>query len=125
MNDQQPADLVVILITGPENPKRLPSAFFLTATAAAAEQNVILYLTGPATELLKKGVAEKVYPLEGGKSVAEFMKLATDNGVQVIGCRQSLELNGMSEDDLAMDLPLLTPSQALPSLGAAGKVLTW
>jgi len=125
MNEQQPADLVVILITGPENPKRLPSAFFLTATAAAAEQNVILYLTGPATELLKRGVAEKIHPMEGGKSVAEFMKLATDNGVQVIGCRQSLELNGMSEDDLAMDLPLLTPSQALPSLGAAGKVLTW
>lgn len=125
MNEQQPADLVVILITGPENPRRLPSAFFLTAAAAAAEQNVVLYLTGPATELLKKGVAETIHPMEGGKSVAEFMKLATDNGVQVIGCRQSLELNGMREDDLAMDLPLLTPSQALPSLGAAGKVLTW
>ena len=125
MNEQTPADLVVILITGPENPKRLPSAFFLTATAAAAEQNVILYLTGPATELLKKGVAETIHPREGGKSVAEFRKLATDNGVQVIGCRQSLELNGMTEADLAMELPLLTPSQALPSLGAAGKVLTW
>jgi predicted peroxiredoxin len=125
MTEDQAADLVVILITGPENPKRLPSAFFLSATAAAAEQNVILYLTGPATELLKKGVAEQVYPLEGGKNVAEFMKLATDNGVQVIGCRQSLELNGMTEDDLAMEVPLLTPGQALPSLGAAGKVLTW
>ncbi|MEJ2060168.1 MAG: DsrE family protein [Gammaproteobacteria bacterium] len=125
MADEQAPDLVIIVITGPENPKRLPSAFFLSATAAASEQNVILYFTGPATELLKKGVAENLYPLEGGKSVAEFMQLALDNGVTVIGCQQSLDLNGMTKDDLSMELPLLTPSQALPSLGAAGKVLTW
>jgi len=129
MNEQTAPDLVIILITGPENPKRLPSAFFLAATAAAAEQEVTLYFTGPATELLKAGTAEKVVPLEGGNSIADFMKLAMDNGVTIIGCRQSLDLNGMSEDDLSKDLtkdmPLLTPSQALPALGAAGKVLTW
>ncbi|MFC2970027.1 DsrE family protein [Acidimangrovimonas pyrenivorans] len=120
-----PADLVIILITGPENPRRLPSAFFLAATAAAAEQNVVMYFTGPATELLAKGKAATIYPMEGGKSVAEFLKLATDNEVQIIGCLQSLELNGMTRDDVPADIPLLTPSTALPSLAAAGKVLTW
>ncbi len=123
---EESADLVVIMITGPENKRRLPSAFFLAATAAAAEQNVIMYFTGPATELLKTGVAENLYPMEGGKSIADFMKNAMDNGVQVMGCRQSLDLVGMDTSELAyQDLPLLTPSQALPSLGAAGKVLTW
>lgn len=125
MDTPQAVDLVIILITGPENPKRLPSAFFLAATAAAAEQNVILYFTGPATELLKKGVAQSIHPMEGGKSVADFMQLALHNGVRIIGCRQSLDLNGMAAEDLVMDMPLLTPSQALPSLGAAGRVLTW
>ncbi|WP_019568617.1 DsrE family protein [Thioalkalivibrio sp. ALMg13-2] len=123
---EETADLVVIMITGPENKRRLPSAFFLAATAAASEQNVIMYFTGPATELLKTGVAENIHPMEGGKSIADFMKNAMDNGVQMMGCRQSLELNGMDESDLAYpNLPLLTPSQALPSLGSAGKVLTW
>ena len=120
-----PADLVIILITGPENPKRLPSAFFLAATAAAAEQKVVMYFTGPATELLAKGRAEEIFPMEGGKSVAGFIKLATDNDVQIIGCLQSLELNGMTKDDVPADIPMLTPSVALPSLAAAGKVLTW
>ncbi len=123
--EQQAADLVIILITGPENPKRLPSAFFLASTAAAAEMNVVVYFTGPATQLLKKGVAEEIYPMEGGNSIKNFMELAMDNGVQFIGCLQSLELNGMSKEDLAFDIPLLTPSQALPSLGSAGRVLTW
>ncbi|WP_018146320.1 DsrE family protein [Thioalkalivibrio sp. AKL6] len=87
---------------------------------------VVIMITGPATELLKTGVAENIHPMEGGKSIADFMKNAMDNGVQMMGCRQSLELNGMDEADLAYsDLPLLTPSQALPSLGSAGKVLTW
>lgn len=119
------ADLVIIVITGAENPKRLPSAFFLAATAAASEQKVIMYFTGPATELLAKGKAESIFPMEGGKSVADFMKLAEDNGVQVIGCLQSLELNGMTKDDLAKAIPLMNPSAALPSLAAAGRILTW
>lgn len=125
MTEPQQWDLVIILITGLENPKRLPSAFFLASTAAAAEQNVMMYFTGPATELLKAGVAEKVFPLAGGKSVAGFMKLAEDNGVRMIGCAQSLELNGMTAADLAKEMPLVNPSAALPSLAKAGRVLTW
>jgi hypothetical protein len=31
----------------------------------------------------------------------------------------------MKEEDLAYDFPLLTPTAALPSLGMAGKVVTW
>lgn len=125
MSDNQAADLVIILITGPENPKRLPSAFFLAATAAAMEQNVVMYFTGPATELLRKGTAESIFPMEGGKSMADFMKLAEDNGVRIIGCLQSLELNGMSADDIGKPIPLLTPGAALPALGSAGRLLSW
>lgn len=127
MSDQaQPADLVIILIAGPENPKRLPSAFFLAATAAAAEMNVVMYFTGPATELLARGRAETIFPMEGGKSVMQFLELARDNGVQVIGCLQSLELNGMTAADVFdPTIPLMTPGTALPSLASAGKVLTW
>lgn len=122
---QQAADLVIILITGPENPKRLPSAFFLASTAAAADMNVVMYFTGPATLLLKKGVAENIRPMEEGNTIKDFMELALDNGVQFVGCLQSLELNGMKKEDLAFDVPLVTPSQALPSIGQAGRVLTW
>ncbi|MDE2563666.1 MAG: DsrE family protein [Sphingomonadales bacterium] len=123
--EDTPADLVIILISGPESPKRIPSAFFLAATAAAAEQKVAMYFTGPATELLATGRAAQIYPMEGGKSVAEFMKLATDNGVQLIGCLQSLELSGLTRDDVPAQIPMMTPSAALPSLAAAGRVLTW
>ena len=125
MTEQNIPDLVIILITGPENPKRLPSAFFLASTAAANEQDVLIYFTGPATELLKKGVAESIFPLPGGKSVADFMKLADDNGVRMIGCSQSLDLNDMTAADLSREMPFINPSTALPALAQAGRVLTW
>ncbi|MBD3729683.1 MAG: DsrE family protein [Sphingomonadales bacterium] len=123
--DQTPADLVIIVITGAENAKRIPSAFFLAATAAAEEMKVVMFFTGPATELLAKGRAEQIVPMRGGKSIAEFMSLATGNGVQILGCLQSLELNGMTREDIPADIPVLTPAAALPALASAGKVLTW
>jgi predicted peroxiredoxin len=123
--EQKAPDLVVILLTGPENPGRLPSAFFLASTAAAEDMNVVMYFTGPSTQLLKKGVADSVYPMEGGQPISYFINLARQNGVQMIACKQSLDLNGMKEEDLAYDFPLLTPTAALPSLGMAGKVVTW
>lgn len=52
--EQKAPDLVIILLTGKENAKRLPSAFFLASTAAAEDMNVVVYFTGPATELLKR-----------------------------------------------------------------------
>ncbi len=123
--EQQAPDLAIILITGPENPKRIPSAFFLASAAAAEGMNVAMYFTGSAAMLLNKGVAENLYPMEGGKSIADFMKLAIDNGVKVIGCLQSLDLNGMKKEDISLDIPLLTPTAALPTLGMAKRVLTW
>jgi len=123
--EQKAPDLVIILLTGPENPARLPSAFFLASTAAAEDMNVVMYFTGPSTQLLKKGVAESTYPMQGGQPISYFMNLARQNGVQMIGCKQSLDLNGMKEEDLGYEIPLLTPTAALPSLGMAGKVVTW
>ena len=82
-------------------------------------------LHGPATKLLKRGVSERIYPLPGGKSVADFITLAEDNGVRIIGCAQSLDLVGMTVKDLAQQLPMLTPGQALPALALAKRILTW
>jgi len=63
--------------------------------------------------------------MEGGQPISYFINLARQNGVQMIACKQSLDLNGMKEEDLAYDFPLLTPAVVLPSLGMTGEVVTW
>ena len=59
-------DFAIIMTSGSDTPKRVASPFFLAATAAAMEMNVVVYFTGQGTLLLKKGEAAKTFPKKGG-----------------------------------------------------------
>ncbi|MFA7496944.1 MAG: hypothetical protein WCY67_11645 [Acidithiobacillus sp.] len=84
-----------------------------------------MYFIGSATELLGKGKAQSIFPIPSGKCVADFIKLAEDNGRRIIGCLPSLELNCKTADDLRKRILLFTPSAVLSSLVAASLILTW
>lgn len=121
----QKIDFAIIMTSGPDTPKRLASPFFLAATAAAEEMNVVVYFTGQGTLLLKKGIASKTYAKEGGMPVKHFMDQALANGAQFVACAASLDLNDISEDELDYTLPRVSVSEALPYLGAANKLVSF
>lgn len=56
---EEDIEFTIIMTSGPDTPNRLASPFFLAATAAAAEMNVVIYFTGQGTLLLKKDEAER------------------------------------------------------------------
>ena len=85
----------------------------------------MVYFTGLGTLLLKKGVAEEIYPKPGGKSVAQFMQLARDNGAQFVLCATSMDLFDLKPTDVLPDIPAFSVSQALPYLEAANKLLSF
>ncbi|MEK8088296.1 DsrE/DsrF/DrsH-like family protein [Thermithiobacillus plumbiphilus] len=124
-NTPQQIDLGIVMTSGPDTPRRLASPFFLAATAAAEERSVVVYFTGLGTLLLKKGVAEEIYPKPGGKSVAQFMQLARDNGAQFVLCATSMDLFDLTPADVLPDIPAFSVSQALPYLEAANKLLSF
>lgn len=123
--EQKPIDFAIIMTSGPDTPKRLASPFFLAATAAAEEMNVVVYFTGLGTLLLKKGVAERLYPKEGGKSVRFFMDQALKNGAQFVACVASMDLNDIKKEDLAFELPMVGVAESLPYLGSANKLVSF
>ncbi len=118
-------DFAIIMTSGPDTPKRLASPFFMAATAAAEEMNVVVYFTGLGTLLLKKDVAEHVYPKEGGKSVKSFMDQALANGVRFIACASSMDLNDMNKSDLGFDVPMVGVAESLPYLASANKLVSF
>jgi len=124
MNEQD-IDFAIIMTSGPDTPKRLPAPFFFAATAAAAEMGVIVYFTGQGTLLLRKGVAEKIYPKAGGMSVKHFMDQALNNGARFVACKASLDLNDIPAGDLAYELPMVGVAEALPYMGAAKKLVSF
>lgn len=123
--EQKPIDFAIIMTSGPDTPKRLAAPFFLAATAAAEDMNVVVYFTGLGTLLLKRGVAEQLYPKEGGKSVRYFMDQALHNGARFVACVASMDLNDIRKEDLGFDVPMVGVAESLPYLGSANKLVSF
>lgn len=123
--NEQSIDFAIVMTSGPDTPKRLASPFFLAATAAAEDMNVVVYFTGLGTQLLVKGVAENTYAKEGGKSIREFMDLAQQNGARFVLCKTSMDLFGIKDEDIAFDVPGLSVAAALPYLENSKKLLSF
>ena len=70
------------------------------AWRAAMEYDVTMFFTIDGTLLLKKGLAETVYPKAGGKPVSEFIQDALDAGVKFLACTASTELHDLQPADL-------------------------
>ncbi|MBN1264606.1 MAG: DsrE/DsrF/DrsH-like family protein [Anaerolineales bacterium] len=92
--------VMIIMTSGPDLPRRCATPFFFATLAAAMEYEVTMFFTIDGTLLLKKGMAETVYPKEGGEPVSKFLKDAMEAGVEFTACTASTELHDMTADDL-------------------------
>lgn len=93
-------NVLVIMTSGPDTPHRCATPFFFATLAAAMEYDVTMFFTIDGTLLLKKGLAETVFPKAGGKPVSDFIKDALDAGVKFTACTASMELNDLKPEDL-------------------------
>jgi predicted peroxiredoxin len=92
--------VLIIMTSGPETPRRCATPFFFAQLAAAMEYEVTMFFTIDGILLLKKGVAEEVYPKAGGRDVAGFRQDALDAGVRFVACTAATELHDLEADDL-------------------------
>ena len=94
--------MIMMVNTDPANPSELGAPFFQATVAAAMEYEVEVILTARSGQLAIKGVAEKLFVMEGSpKSVYDFMKDAHEAGVHFKVCTPTLELWG---DDLIPEI---------------------
>ena len=96
MDDQ----VFIIMTSGPDTPHRCATPFFFATLGAAMDYTVKMFFTIDGTLLLKKGLAETIYPKEGGKPVSDFLNDALEAGVEFLACTASMELNDLQESDL-------------------------
>ncbi|MFZ5881328.1 MAG: DsrE/DsrF/DrsH-like family protein [Chloroflexota bacterium] len=92
--------ILIVMTSGPETPRRCATPFFFATLAAAMDYEVTMFFTIDGTLLLKKGVAENVYPKAGGKPISAFIQDAIDAGVKFTACTASTELNDIKVEDL-------------------------
>lgn len=118
--------ILIVYTQGPENPAMCAAPFFFARAAAAEEHDVTMFFTMRGTLLMKRGVAETVFPKAGGKSIRQFIEEAVAQGVKLIVCAASLELNDMTEADVIDEVENLAGSVFLINQGLeADLVLTF
>jgi len=117
-------NILIIMTSGPDTPRRCATPFFFATLARAMDYEVTMFFTIDGTLLLKKGVAETVYPKAGGKPVSAFIQDAIDAGVKFTACTASMELHNMTTDDL-IDGVKMVGGAAMWQMAEDAKTLTF
>lgn len=88
--DHQEKSVVVIMTSGPSTPGRCATPFFIATILACMDADVTVFLTMEGVNLAKKGVAENMAAMEGGKRIIDFMRDAKNAGVKISLCSPAL-----------------------------------
>ena len=97
------ARLLYVHTGGVGTPERSATPIYLATTAAAMDVEVGIYFTVNGPTLLKKGVAESlIVPKHDGQGapLRRFIDQALDMGVKFYVCQPSLDLHGLTQEDL-------------------------
>lgn len=99
--------VMIVMTGGPDTPRRCATPFFMATLAAAMDYDVTMFFTIDGTLLLKKGMAETIYPKEGGKPVSDFLQEALEAGVKFTACTASTELHDLKPEDLIDEVKMV------------------
>ena len=116
--------ILIIMTSGPDTPRRCATPFFFATLAAAMDYEVSMFFTIDGTLLLKKGMAETVYPKAGGKPVSDFLQDAMAAGVTFTACTASMELHDLKQEDLIEGIKMVGGA-AMWQMSEDAKTLTF
>lgn len=93
--------ILYVMTHGVNDPARCATPFFLSASAAAMDAEVMIYFTMYGATLLQKDVVDEIGPKgERGQKLSFFISQATDLGVRLLVCQPSLDLNDLKIENL-------------------------
>ncbi|SHK48734.1 DsrE family protein [Thermocrinis minervae] len=111
--------VIILMTSGPRTPWRCAAPFYIAALLAANEAEVEMFFNMDGTNLLRKGVAERIVPGEPNclstngkklKTVYDFMKDAKQAGVRFLSCKQAVDSLGLTKEDLIPELDDIVPA---------------
>jgi len=93
--------ILYVMTHGVDDPGRCATPFFLAASAAAMESEVMIYFTMYGPQLLQKDVIDAIGPKgDRGQKLRYFIEQATALDVKLLVCQPSLDLNDLAIEDL-------------------------
>lgn len=104
------SSIIYVHTGGVKAPERSATPIYLASTAAAMDVDVGIYFTVDGPQLLEKGVAEKlIVPKHDGEGapLIRFITQAQELGVEFYVCQPSLDLHGLTQEDLIDDVKMI------------------
>lgn len=117
--------ILIVMTSGKDTPRRCATPFFFASLAAAMDYEVSMFFTIDGTTLLEKGIAETVFPREGGENVGKYMQDCIDAEIPFYCCSASMELHDLKESDLIEHVIFGGGAKMWELADDAGKVLTF
>ena len=107
-DDDDGKKILYVMTHGVDSPERCATPFYLSAAAAAMDNEVGIYFTMNGPQLLRKGTPEKIGPKgDRGQRLKFFIDQALDVGVKLYVCQPSLDLNDLQKDDLIPEVEMI------------------
>ncbi len=125
--------VIILMTSGPRTPWRCAAPFYIAALMASNEAEVEIFFNMDGTNLIRKGIAQRIVPSEPNclspngkklKTVYDFMKDAKQAGVKFVSCKQAVDSLGLTSEDIIPEVDEIVPASefALRAL-EADKVL--
>lgn len=99
-DDDDEGKVAIFMTSGPKTPERCATPFYTATMACVMDSEAAIYCQIDGAVLMKKGVAENLVALEGGKMIIDFIRDAKESGVEIYVCSAAMQLHDMTEDDL-------------------------
>jgi predicted peroxiredoxin len=108
--------VVIVMTSGPSTPHRCATPFFIAMLLAAMDAEVSIFFTMEGVLLTRKGVAEALRAMEGGKSILQFMREAKDGGAKLYMCRPAMPGYEIAEDEVIAEIDEIASGGVLADL---------
>ena len=114
--DNEEKSVVIVMTSGPSAPHRCATPFYLGSLLASMDADVKIFFTMEGVMLTKKGVAENLSAMKGGKTIIEFIRDAKMAGVKLHLCKPAMPGYEMEIDDVIDEIDEISSAGALADL---------
>ncbi len=116
--------LVIFMLSGPENPRRCVTPFLVATAALASDWDVSMYFACDGVLLLRRGAAEEIVAMEGGRPLSAFIADTIDLGARLYACTPAVQLHHMDPADFIDGVESAGAVSLLEETSEAATVLT-
>lgn len=114
--DNEEKSVVIVMTSGPSQRHRCATPFYIASILASMDADVRIFFTMEGVMLAKKGVAENLTAMDGGKTIAEFIRDAKNAGVKLHLCKPAMPGYQLDDSDIIPEVDEISNAGALADL---------